>query len=133
MRNMRNILVIAVILTAGVISCKKESTPPPVKTCDVTGIYNGTAKDRFNTLIPNTYRFFENNYATSSAGLTQPDNAFGGYRNTCDSIVWNMRNTINNHKYLYKCALSENGTKLTGTYQDLDNPVDIGTLDLQKQ
>jgi hypothetical protein len=131
---MRKLLFISAILLIVFFSCTKETTPAPsTPGCDVTGTYTGTAKDRFNTQFANTYKFFSNNYVSASAALTDPENAFGGYRNTCDSIIWNAHNNINNHKYLYKCVLSSNRTKLTGVYQDLDNPIDIGTLDLSKQ
>ncbi len=131
---MRKLSLAAAILLIVFASCKKETTSTPTpELCDITGIYSGTAKDRFNTLIANTYKFLANNYVAASGTLTDPEAAFGGYRNTCDSIVWNAHNKINNHKYLYRCALSNNRTKLTGVYQDLDNPVDVGTLDLTKQ
>jgi len=131
---MKRMCFLASALLVVFISCKKDETPAPAKeVCDVKGIYTGMGTDRFNTLIPMTYEFLENNYVTGSRTLTDADNAFGGYRNTCDSIVWNAHNNINNHKYLYKCVLSDNRTKLKGTYQDLDSPVDIGTLDLMKQ
>jgi len=131
---MKKMCVLASALLVVFISCTKDETPAPVpEVCDVKGIYTGNGTDRFNTLIPMTYKFLENNYVVASGELTDEDNAFGGYRNTCDSIVWNAHNNINNHKYLYKGALSNNRTKLTGTYQDLDNPIDIGTLDLTKQ
>jgi hypothetical protein len=126
--------ILSGILLLVILSCTKDETPAPApEVCDVKGIYTGIGTDRFNTLITMTYEFMENNYVAASGTLTDDDNAFGGYRNTCDSVVWNAHNNINNHKYLYKAALSDNRTKLKGTYQDLDNPVDIGTLDLTKQ
>ena len=115
------------------LSCEKDTEAPAPGSCDITGTFTGTAKDRFNTVFPNTYRFLDNNYVTSSRALTDPENAFGGYRNTCDSVIWNTHNNLNNHKYLYRCVLTENRTKLTGVYQDLDNPIDTGTLTLTKQ
>ncbi len=130
---MRKIFLIPVSLLLIFLSCKKETLPPDEITCDVKGVYAGTAKDRFNTVFPNVYRFFANNYITSSTTLVAPENAFGGYRNTCDSIVWNAHNNINNHLYVYKCVLTNNKTKLTGTYRDVDDPINIGTLDLTKQ
>lgn len=129
---MRKLFLIAITVLPIILSCEKETEPPPPN-CDVTGVYVGTATDRFNTVVPNVYRFFANNYMTAATTIAAPDNGFGGYRNTCDSIVWNAHNNINNHLYVYKCVLTNNRTKLTGTYQDVNNPIDIGTLDLTKQ
>jgi hypothetical protein len=99
---MKKMSVLASALLVVFISCTKDETPAPAtEVCDVKGIYTGNGTDRFNTLIPMTYEFLENNYVVASGTLTDEDNAFGGYRNTCDSIVWN-HNNINNHKYLIK-------------------------------
>jgi hypothetical protein len=130
---MRKLFLIVVTILPIISSCEKDPSPPSDVVCDVTGVYVGTATDRFSTVSPNVYRFFGNNYMSSSTTLAAPENAFGGYRNSCDSIVWNAHNNINNHLYVYKCILTNNRTKLTGTYQDVNNPVDIGTLDLTKQ
>ncbi len=124
---------VTVVLIFFLISCEKETTEPVTNSCDIRGTYTGTAKDRFNTVFANTYHFLDNNYVTSSEEVADPENAFGGYRNTCDSVVWNTHNNINDHKYVYRCVPTENRTRITGTYQDLDNPIDMGTLDVKKQ
>jgi hypothetical protein len=117
-------------------SCDKDEdgiTPPPAQ-CDVKGTYAGTATASGSTnASPLVYKLQDNNFAVASIAVGGTATKFGGYRNTCDSIIISSWYTGNENYYLLKGALSDNRTLVSGTFQNLTNTNDFGTFSLTKQ
>jgi len=125
-------------------SCKKETitntnivkdtvyVPCPVN-CDVRGNYSGTFINQFGISAAFAYKLLNDNFTTGASTLTSTMTAFGGYSNTCDSIKWNSYNTINNSYYNFAGKFTNNRTTLTGVYQNVTTPAEIGSFSLTKQ
>jgi hypothetical protein len=58
---------------------------------------------------------------------------FGGYTNTCDSVIISDYYTGNSNYYVLKGVLSNNQTTLSGTFQNLTVTTDFGTFSFTKQ
>jgi hypothetical protein len=144
------ILVVAAIAGLAaliqVTSCKKETVtntitntvkdtiyiPCPVN-CDARGNFSGTFVNHLGFSSVFAYKFQDNNFTVGGSTLAGATNAYGGYRNTCDSVIWNSYNTINSSHYIFRGKYSNSRTTLTGQYQNLAMPVEIGTFVLNKQ
>jgi len=88
------------------------------KVCDVRGTYTGTSLTSgvTNTLV---YKLQDDNFAV---GLDAPNGnavTFGGYTNTCDSVTISAYYSANNDYYLLQGKLSNNGTTISGTFQNV--------------
>ena len=118
------------------ISCTKTKIERVVEqpiVCDVKGVYFGTSASSTGATSTLAYYLEDNNFARSSVTLGGSFVTFGGYRNTCDSVIISVRYTSNNSYYLLKGKLLENRTKLSGTFVNLTTPTDNGTFMMTKQ
>ena len=114
-------------------ACKKEKTVAPVPQCDVKGTYAGTATASGGGSSPIAYQLRENNFAVGSVTVGGQPTTFGGYRNTCDSVIISSFYGGNNSYYLLKGILTNNRTVLSGTFSNLTTPGDFGTFTMNKQ
>jgi hypothetical protein len=134
----RNLYLFPVLTTIliflQVTSCKKETTAisPSPTICDVKGIYSGTSTRSTGTVSTMTYNLQDNNFAISSVTPNGTAVTFGGYRNTCDSVFISSYYTSNSSYYLLKGKLLNNGTTISGTYNNLTTPSDFGAFSISK-
>jgi|SRR5688572_2776169 len=136
---MKKLLMSSIILTVFSLSiilfqfsCKKEATAqPPTPVCNVKGTYIGTRTTSGGSSSVLSYDLRENNFAvgfnSSEAAVT-----FGGYRNTCDSVVLSVYYTINSSYYLLEGKLENNKTTISGTFKNLTTPAEFGTFTISK-
>lgn len=104
---------------------------PPV--CDAKGNYAGTATSSTSVNSPLVYKLQENNFALGGVTLAGATTTFGGYRNTCDSVIISSWYNGNGSYYLLKGKFTINRTVLSGTFNNLTTPTDFGTFTLTKQ
>jgi hypothetical protein len=123
-----------VTLTAVQISsCTKDNTPPVSTNCDVKGIYSGTATSSNGNSSPLAYSLRENNFAVGFVTKEGAAVTFGGYRNTCDSVIMSVNyNGGNGSYYLLEGKLLNNKTTIAGTFKNLTTPTDFGTFSISK-
>jgi hypothetical protein len=112
--------------------CQKEviHVTPPV--CDAKGIYTGTSTTSTGVTSPMTYRLEDNNFAIGTVTPKGPDVTFGGYKNTCDSIVLSVHYNTNNNYYILQGKFQNNRATISGTYKNLSTPSDFGTFSISK-
>ena len=116
-----------------IVSCKKDPSPTPVTTtCDVKGTYSGTNLASTGASSAITYKLQDNNFAVGSVTPTGTPVTFGGYRNTCDSVILSVYYTTNSSYYLLQGKLSNNGTTISGTFKNLTMTSDFGTFTISK-
>jgi hypothetical protein len=102
-------------------SCKKdEVSNPNTTTCDVKGTYTGNNLASTGASSSITYKLQDNNFAIGSVTPTGPAVTFGGYRNTCDSVILSVYYTGNSSYYLLQGKLSNNGLTISGTFKKPD-------------
>jgi hypothetical protein len=106
--------------------------------CNVQGTYAGTATaspgaSTAGTSNSESYTLAADNLAIGYAGSSETPVTFGGYTNTCDSVIISAYYLSNNDYYILKGALTSNQTVLSGTYQNLTNTTDFGTFSFTKQ
>ena len=106
-------------------------TVPPV-VCDVRGWYTGTAHSALGGTGIATYILKDNNIAVGSIRPTDPAVTFGGYRNTCDSVIISVYYTSNSSYYLLLGKLSNNGNTISGVIYNLTTIADSSTFTLNK-
>ena len=104
--------------------------------CNVQGTYTGlvTASASASTAgqwTNESYTLGSDNLAVGYSGSSAV--TFGGYTNTCDSIIISSYYASNSSYYLLKGALSDNKMTLSGTYQNLTVTTDFGTFSFNKQ
>jgi hypothetical protein len=104
--------------------------------CNVQGTYTGlaTASASASTAGLSTtesYSLESDNLAVGYAGSSAV--TFGGYTNTCDSVIISSYYTTIGSYYLLKGVLSDNKMTLSGTYQNLTVTTDFGTFSFNKQ
>lgn len=129
------------LLCAGVtaisifIGCTKDPVDPPAPTpvCDVRGVYSGIYTNQFDQSGTVIYSLKEDNFTTGVNYQEGPTVAFGGYSNTCDSVTMNYYNIINSSYYIFQGAFSVTKDTLSGSYQNLTTPSEIGTFFLVKE
>jgi len=124
--------IVFILLVSGltIISCKKETTTPT--TCTAIGIYSGTSLTSGGVSSTMTYKLQDNNFAVGSVTPSGAAVSFGGYRNTCDSVVLSVYYTTNSSYYLLQGKLSNSGATISGTYKNLTTTTDIGTFTISK-
>jgi len=117
-----------------ITSCKKASAEPntPTTTCDVRGIYSGANLASTGASSTIAYNLQDNNFAVGSITPASPAVTFGGYRNTCDSVILSVYYTGNSSYYLLEGKLSNNRTTISGTFKNLTTPSDYGTFTISK-
>lgn len=129
-----SLLLTSVSLIIFSTSCNKVCpTPPMEEVCDVRGTYSGTFQDQYGSTGIFTYNLKDNNFTDGSANIKDPLNAYGSYTNTCDSLFISAFNTINNDYYYFKGAFSVTKDTVTGIYQNISMPAEIGPFILVKQ
>jgi hypothetical protein len=131
----QSIIVPTLLLTISIFqfSCKKETIPPPEEpTCNLSGTYIGTSTETNGEVHVMTYELRENNFAVGRTAEMSDNVTFGGYKNTCDSIFLSVYYVTNKSYYLLKGKLSNNGTVISGTYNNLTTTSDAGTFNISK-
>ena len=103
-------------------------------TCDIRGIYSGTSTASTGASGTMTYQLLDNNFAVSSVTPTGTVVTFGGYRNTCGSVIMSVYYTSNSSYYLLQGKLLTSGTTtaISGTFKNLTIPSDYGTFRIVK-
>jgi hypothetical protein len=103
----------------------------PAPVCDVKSTYTGTSTTSGGVGSVLSYQLKENNLAIglSSAGVPV---TFGGYRNTCDSVVLSVYYTTNSSYYLLEGKLENDKATISGTFKNLTTPSDFGTFTISK-
>ena len=112
------------------ISCEKDTVTPEPQTCNVKGIYSGTSTPAVGNPSPITYNLKDNNFAVGSVTPAGSATTFGGYRNTCDSVIMSVIYISNSSYYLLQGKIS--GNIISGTFKNLNTPSDIGTFTMTK-
>ena len=117
-----------------IYSCKKDDTTTPTAptTCDVKGTYTGTATSVAGNSSPGVYKLQDNNFVIGSVPPNTNGVTFGGYRNTCDSVIMSLYYNANNSYYLIQGRLSNNGNTISGSFKNLTIPSDNGTFTVSK-
>lgn len=116
------------------MACDKEddtTTPTTPVVCDVRATYSGLNTASTGGTYPTKYDLRDNNFAVGY----EPNNVavtFGGYRNTCDSVILSVYYTTNSSYYLLQGKLLNNGTTIAGSYKNLTTPSDFGTFTMSK-
>jgi len=130
---MRYLLLFVLIVTL-YAGCKKDkdNVNDNSSVCDIKGTYFGTAVASTGGSTTEAYEFRANNFAVGTVTLGGPGVTFGGYRNTCDSVIISSHYAANGDYYLLLGKFSSNRTILSGTYQDITSGVH-GTFTLTKQ
>ncbi len=101
--------------------------------CPVRGTYVGTSTPNGGGPSSNSiYTFEDNNFVVGRHELNQEGVSFGGYRNTCDSVIWSVFYTVNDSYYLLKGKFSNNRNTISGTFQNLNTTFDFGTFTMSK-
>ncbi len=105
--------------------------------CDVRGRYTGTDQSFLGGGGIVTYFLKDNNQALSSVHPTDPIVSYGGYRNTCDSVIISVFYSANSKYYLMKARISNDGSTLSGKYYSGSSPsqtnsADSGTFTMSK-
>jgi hypothetical protein len=119
-----------------ITACKKDKpvTSTTQQQCDVKGTYQGTATaSGSSTASPMVYELRDNNFAVGSITVGGVATTFGGYHNTCDSVIISSWYNGNSSYYLLKGMLTSNRTVISGTFNNLTNTNDFGTFTLTKQ
>jgi hypothetical protein len=134
----RKILMSTVVLTCFSVSivlfqfsCKKEVTAQTTPTCDVKSSYAGTSITSTGVSSAIRYELRENNFVVGF-GSTGDAVTFGGYRNTCDSVIISVFYTLNNSYYLLQGKLGSNASAISGSYKNITTPTDFGTFSISK-
>lgn len=125
-------IILFVIALIVFVSCKKEQTSPTATVCDVKGTYSGTNLSSTGASTTLTYKLQDNNFAVGSVTPTGAGVTFGGYRNTCDSVILSVYYAGNNSYYLLQGKLSNNRATIAGTFKNLTTPTDFGTFSISK-
>ena len=131
---MKPYLLFCICLSVIIVACSKDSDSdsPPPPTCDVRGTYAGTSNN--GTINSNlAYVLKENNFAVGSVTVGGATTTYGGYRNTCDSVILSVYYTSNSNYYLLSGKLSADKKTISGNFQNLTNTSDHGTFSLTKQ
>jgi hypothetical protein len=154
MKNRRNRLVYLVISVAvfsllllQLGSCTKETEiiTKPVKdtvyirdttyydvVCPLRGTFTGSGTSHLGNSSYGSYTFQDNNFVVGREVAGGPFVTWGGYRNTCDSVVMSVYYKTNSSYYLLKGKFSNNRNTISGTFSNLTIPADFGTFTLSK-
>lgn len=128
----KSVIFIPLLLMAAVVSCKKDDTTPPTTVCNVKGTYSGTSIASTGNTSPTTYKLLDNNFVVGSVTPTGSAVTFGGYRNTCDSVIMSIYYTTNSSYYLLEGKISNNANTISGTFKNLTITSDFGTFSITK-
>ena len=118
------------VIVRDTLTTRDTTTVTDTVLCNVQGTYSGVATASANASTAGqstteSYILGSDNlavgYGGSNAAVT-----FGGYTNTCDSIIISSYYTSSSSYYLLKGVLSDNKMTLSGTYQNLTVTTDFG-------
>ena len=112
--------------------CKKTNETPPTPVCDVKGFYSGTSTSDKGVTSPLTYSLRDNNFAVGGVTVGGQAVTFGGYRNTCDSVIMSVNYNAGSNYYLLEGKLTNNKATISGTFKNLTTPTDFGTFTISK-
>ena len=134
--------IVVIFLSVIILSCTKTETittpptvcPPVAVVCDVRGTYTGTATASTGATVVESYRLSDNNFAVGALTPTGPGITFGGFRNSCDSIIISAYYNGGPAYYLLQGKLTiSSSVTLSGTFKNLTAPTDFGTFVFTKQ
>jgi hypothetical protein len=98
------------------------------------GTVIGTSPSNNGITASIAYQFMADNFLRGASSLAVPWSTWGGYRATCDSVVWMNYNPPNGGYYIVKGKFSNNRTVISGTWLNQSNPSDdYGNFTLTKQ
>lgn len=100
--------------------------------CPLRGTFVGTNTPSVGTPSGIVYTFQDNNFVVGRHTVGGAGVSFGGYRNTCDSVIWNVYYTVNSSYYLLKGKISNNGNTISGSFNNLTTTSDFGTFTMSK-
>ncbi|MBS1750607.1 MAG: hypothetical protein JST63_11930 [Bacteroidetes bacterium] len=126
------ITLIVSVVVVQMTGCKKDPVQPPKPVCDVKGTYSGTSLASTSVSSTLTYKLLDNNFAVGSETPKGTATTFGGYRNTCDSVILSVYYTKNASYYLLEGKLSNDKTTISGTFKNLTDNSDYGTFTMSK-
>jgi len=112
--------------------CKKVVDSTKLNSCEISGVYSGKAESSTGNMTILTYKFESNNFAVGSVTPAGAAVTFGGYRNTCDSVIMSVNYTSTGHYYLLQGKLSNGNATISGTFKNLTNTSDFGTFTITK-
>ena len=133
---MKHWLLLVALLAFSIAGCKKDNDDPdpsPDGGCPLRGTFVGSSTRSVGGTSPIIYTFLENNFATGKETTTGPDKTFGGYKNNCDSVYISVYYQTLNSYYLLKGKFENNMTRISGSYNNLTTPTDLGTFVMDKQ
>ncbi len=110
--------------------CKKDTVQATTATCDVRGTYTGSNLSSTGATSPIIYTLQDNNFAVGRTTSGSVAVTFGGYKNTCDSVILSVYYTGNSSYYLLQGKLT--GTTISGTFKNLTTVSDYGTFSITK-
>ena len=100
--------------------------------CPISGTYVGTGTPNVGFSSNAIYTFAANHFVEGRHELNQAAVSFGGYRNTCDSVIFSVYYNINSSYYLLKGKFSNNRNTIAGTFKNLNTPTDFGVFTITK-
>jgi hypothetical protein len=100
--------------------------------CPLRGTYTGSGTSHLGNSSYSEYTFRDNNFVVGRDTAGGSFVTWGGYRNTCDSVVMSLYYSTNSSYYLLKGKFSNNRNTITGTFNNLTTPSDFGTFTLSK-
>ncbi len=125
--------------SSGLESTNSQTVPGGVGSeCNVSGNFVGnivgTSPANNGITAPVFYQFMENNFLRGASTTSNPFSTWGGYRVTCDSVIWMNYNPANAGYYINKGKFSTNRTIISGTWLNQNNAtVDYGNFTITKQ
>lgn len=100
--------------------------------CPLRGTYKGAGTSHLGNSSYSEWLFQDNNFVTGKEAAGGSYVTFGGYRNTCDSVIMSVYYTTNLCYYLLKGKFSNNRNTISGTFNNLTNTSDYGTFTVSK-
>ena len=100
--------------------------------CPLRGTYVGSGTSHLGNSSYSEWNFRDNNFVTGKEAAGGSYVTFGGYRNTCDSVIMSVYYNTNSSYYLLKGKFSNNRNTITGTFNNLTTPSDYGTFTVSK-
>jgi hypothetical protein len=100
--------------------------------CPLRGTFVGSGTSHLGNSAYSEYTFQENNFVFGKEAAGGSYTTFGGYRNTCDSVIMSVYYKTNSSFYLLKGKFSNNRNTISGTFNNLTTPSDYGTFTVSK-
>ncbi len=122
--------------SSGLENTNSQTVPGGIGSdCTISGVYAGnivgTSPANNGIVVPLAYDFWVNNFCRGG-NFVNSWISFGGYRVKCDSLIWTAVNSDGAY-VIHKTKFSNNRNTISGTFQDLNNPMGYGNLTLNKQ